>query len=160
MNNRYSRFILPFMFFLSVIGCSDINVSNEKTDDFSKGSMLLKPPRLTIFIGKETVRPSLGNYSWSIDNGDGTESAIEADSIAPPEMVKSNDPLQVIADTNIELNFEMQPDSYTVRIWDEDNNIISTSDKVVLSSKGKIIYEILAQWKQGIVSYVFYLNVE
>lgn len=138
---------------------NDIEVvkdSNKVTTDENN----FKPPALTIIVGKETVRPTLGTYSWSIEYEDGTGRGIEADSFAPPELVKNNTPLQVKANTNIELDFEKQPDSYTVRIWDDDNNVISTSDKVVLPTKGEVIYEVLAHWTQGTASYSFSLHVE
>ena len=174
MKIKFSFFTLTLVFLLSMMGCSSINSTNIKPDndgkfveggsgetlDDSSGDTIPKPPSLTIYVGDETVRPSLGTYSWSIDNEDGTVSAIEVDSSAPPELVKNNNPLQVTVDTNVELNFEIQPDSYTVRIWDDANNVISTSDKVVLSGKGKVIYEVLAHWKQGTASYAFSLNVE
>ncbi|WP_027109197.1 hypothetical protein [Lacticigenium naphthae] len=119
-----------------------------------------KPPSLTVHVGEETVRPSLGTYSWSVDNGDGTANAIEADSFAPPELVKDNNSMQVTADTNVELVFEKQPESYTVRIWDNNNKVVKSSNKVVLSGKGKIIYEVLAHWEKGTASYAFSLTIE
>lgn len=174
MNFKSLFFTLTLIFLLSLMGCSGKNVTNEKPDndsEFVKGGnketsddsseeTILKPPSLTIYVGEETVKPLLGTYSWSIDNEDGTESVIQADSFAPPELVKNNNPMQVTADKNVELEFAKQPDSYAVRIWDNDNNVISTSGKVVLSGKGKVIYEVLAHWKQGTASYVFSLNIE
>ena len=115
---------------------------------------ILEPPTLTIDVGEETLRPTLGTYSWHVENEDGTDTAVESDSLPPPESVNNDNSLQVTVDTKVELNFEIQPDRYSVRIWD-DSNVISTSDTVVLSSKGKVIYEVLAHWKQGTASYVF-----
>lgn len=174
MNFKLSFFALTLIFLLLMMGCSGINVTKEKPDNDSKfveggsgetlddstGDTILQPPSLTIYVGEETISPSLGTYSWSFDNGDGTETVIESDSLAPPELVKNNNPLQVTVDTKVELNFEIQPDMYTVRIWDDGNNVISTLDKVVLFGKGKVIYEVLAHWKQGTASYAFSLNIE
>lgn len=129
---------------------------NKVTSD-DKG---LKPPALTITAGEETIRATLGTYSWSIEQKDGTEMKIEADSFAVSELVNNQNPLQVTIDTIIELDFEKQPDNYTVRIWDDNNNVISTSDKVVLPGKGEVIYQVLAHWKQDTASYAFSLNVE
>lgn len=174
MKFKYSFFTLTLILFLAMMGCSGINVTNEDLDYDSEfvevgsdktlydytGEIIHEPPSLTIYVGEGTVRPTLGTYSWSVKNEDGTETAIESDSSAPPELVKNNNPLEVTIDTKVELNFEIKPDSYTVRIWDDENNVISTSDKVVLSEKGKVIYEVLAHWKQGSASYAFSLNVE
>ncbi|KGP90250.1 hypothetical protein N780_05995 [Pontibacillus chungwhensis BH030062] len=174
MKFRFLFFALTLICLLSIMGCSGINDTNEKADndsevkevsnneelDGSSGDVIPKPPSLTVFVGEETIRPSLGTHSWSIDNGDGTASGIEAGSSAPPELVKDSNPMQVTADTNVELDFEEQPESYTVRIWGEDNNVVYSSDEVVLSEKGKIVYEVLAHWEQGTASYAFSLDVE
>ncbi|WP_092491166.1 hypothetical protein [Virgibacillus salinus] len=66
----------------------------------------------------------------------------------------------VTTDSNVKLDFEKEPDSYTIRIWDDDNNIINESDKVVFSGVGKVIYEVLVKWDQGTASYAFSLNIK
>lgn len=152
------------------MGCSDINTisespdydvtvledSNDESLDDSSKYILPKPPSLTVYVGEEPLSPTLGTYSWIDETGSG----IEADSVAPPELVKNNNPMSVTVDTNIELEFDEQPASYTVRIWEEDHNIKSESNKVVLSDKGRVIYEVLAHWEQGVASYAFALNIE
>lgn len=174
MNFKFLSFALIFICLSLITGCSSINDTSEKADHDSEvkkvvnneglgsssKSVIPKPPRLTVYVGEETIRPLLGTYSWSVDNGDGTGRAIEADSFAPPEMVKDNNSIQVTSDTTVELVFDEQPERYTVRIWDADNNIVNSSNKVVLSGKGKIIYEVLAHWEQGTASYAFSLDVE
>lgn len=159
---------------LSLMGCSDANemsgemennspneeVSNNDDLDGSSEESSHEPPSLIIHVGEETLNPVLGTYSWSIENDDGTVNGTEADSDAPPELVRTSEPMQVTEDTTIELDFEEQPDSYSIRIWDEDNNIISTSDKVDLSSEGEVIYEVLTHWEQGTASYAFSLIIE
>lgn len=174
MNFRFLFFALTIVCLLSIMGCSGIKDTNEKADNDSKvkeisnnegvdgssGDAIPKPPSLIVYVGEENVRPSLGTYSWSIiDNENGTSRGIQADSSAPPELVKGNNPLQVTTDTNVELDFEEQPESYTVRIWNDDNNVISESDRVVLSGKGKVIYDVLAHWEQGTASYAFSLEI-
>ncbi|MDC3413165.1 hypothetical protein [Terrihalobacillus insolitus] len=174
MNFKFLLFTITIIFLLSIMGCSGIDDTNEKHENDSKvmeGSndetlvnssedTVPKPPSLTVYVGEETIRPTLGSYSWGIELEDGTTSRIQADSSAPPELVKDNNVRKVTADTNVELKFEEQPDSYTVRIWDEENNVLSKSNKVVLSGKGKVIYEVLAHWEQGTASYAFSVNIE
>ncbi|WP_114351327.1 hypothetical protein [Saliterribacillus persicus] len=174
MNFRILFFALTLIFLLSIIGCSVINDTNKIADNNSKvtdvsnkedfggssESPTLKPPSLTVYVGEKIVRPSLGTYSWSVDNGDGTASGIEAGSSTPPELVKDSNPMQATANTNIELDFEVQPESYTVRIWGDDNNVVNSSVEFFLSGKGKIVYEVLAHWEQGTASYAFSLDVE
>ena len=149
MNSKLSFSIIIFL--LSMAGCSGINAAIEKPDNdrpiVETGSgetsehTILEPPTLTINVGEERLRPRLGTYSWHVENEDRTATAVESDSLAPPESINNDNSMQVAVDTKIELNFEIQPDSYSVRIWD-DSNVISSSDKVVLSGKGKVIYEV------------------
>ncbi|SFL58685.1 hypothetical protein SAMN04487943_102337 [Gracilibacillus orientalis] len=166
--------IFAFITFLSILGCSEVDETNSNSDNDNKPiktsnketteqppkTTRPKPPGLTVYVGEEIVRPALGTYNWNYESGDGTSAEIHADSLAPPELVKNHNPTEVTADSNVELDFEKQPDSYIVRIWDDDNNIISNSDKVVLTGKGKVIYDVLVQWEQGTASYSFSLNIE
>ncbi|MCP3032860.1 hypothetical protein LF817_16155 [Halobacillus sp. A1] len=173
-NFRFLFLALTLICLLSLMGCSGINDTKEKTDSDSEGKevnnneeldgtseeAVPEPPSLTVSVEEETIRPSLGTYSWSVDNGDGTESLIESGSFAPPELVKGSNPMQVSANTDVELDFEEQPERYSVRIWGDDNNVVNNSDEVVLSDKGKNVYEVLAHWDQGTASYAFSLDVE
>ena len=154
---------------LALAGCSDIdeisevdndNGSDQTSTDVSPEEARPKPPELHIQVGEESLIPILGTYSWSVENEDSTFDGIEVDSVAPPELVSTMDPLQVTADTTITFNFEEEPDRYTVRIWDEDTNVLSESDMVDLSGEGEIIYEVLAHWPQGNASYAFSLDIE
>ncbi|PSL36218.1 hypothetical protein B0H99_10739 [Planomicrobium soli] len=171
MNFRFLFLALILIGLSLIMGCSEISDTSEKADndseikevsnlDASLKDAIPKPPSLTVFVGEKTIRPSLGTYSWSVDYGDGTASGIEADSFAPPELVKGSRSMQVTADTPIELVFGEQPESYIVRIWDNDNNVVNSSKEGVLSGKGKTVYEVLAHWEQGTASYVFSLDVE
>ena len=169
MNIKFLFFTLTLILLLSLAGCSGLNAANEKAKNarpiVESGSgetsehTIMEPPTLTINVGEETLMPTLGTYSWHFENEDGTGTGVESDSLSPPESVNNDNSMQVTADTEVKLNFEVQPDRYSVRIWD-DENIISSSDKVVLSSRGKVIYEVLAYWEQGTASYVFSLDIE
>jgi len=135
-------------------------VSNDGESDDTSEENFPEPPNLSIQVGEEILDPVLGTYSWSVEHEDGTVTATEVDSAAPPELVSIIDPMEVTADTTIDLDFEEQPDRYTVRIWDEDSNVLSESDEVVLSGEGIVIYEVLAHWEQGTATYAFSLDIE
>ena len=55
---------------------------------------ILEPPTLTIDVGEEILRPTLGTYSWHVENDDGTDTAVESDSLTPPESVNNNNSLK------------------------------------------------------------------
>lgn len=159
MRNNILFLAFMFIIILTMIGCSNDNVPNKNLEESSEDG-LIAPPNLTIHIGNETVTPRLGTYSWSNDNKDGTATSVESDSPSPPELVKENQPLQVTAEATIKLDFEKEPDRYTLRIWDEDHNVVNATDKIVLSDKGLVIYEVLAYWEEGTASYAFSLMIE
>lgn len=158
---RNNILFLAFMFIsiLTMMGCSNTSVPDESSEE-SLEDGLIAPPNLTIHIGNETVTPRLGTYSWSNDNKDGTATSVESDSSSPPELVKEDQPLQVTAEATIKLDFEKEPDRYILRNWDEDHNVVSATDKIVLSNKGMVIYEVLAYWEEGTASYAFSVMIE
>lgn len=171
---KSSRYLVLLISLLTVTGCTGASDTSEEIDDNTvaeEGNSnedveddaqepLPEPPGLTILAADEKMDPVPGTYSWSVDNEDGTITATEVDSAAPPEMVRTIDPMAVTSDTSIDLIFEEEPDRYSVRIWDEDNNVISESDEIDLSGEGEVIYEILAHWEQGSATYAFSLILE
>jgi len=139
---------------------TDTTGNSDTQDSGSTNDEILEPPALTVVAGGESVDAVVGTYSWSIDNEDGTMTAIEAESAAPPELVGNMTALEVTGDTSIELDFEIEPDSYTVKVWEEDNTVISELEEVLLTNEGTVIYEVLTNWQEGTASYAFKLNIE
>lgn len=172
MKSNYLFFSL--IIFLTLTACDDTtapdgspvddsNLSNQGIGegvDHSSEEVYLEPPELDIHIGEETITPVLGEYSWSMDNEDGTTTTTVVDSAAPPELVSTIKSTQVTRNTPIEFDFEVQPDSYVINIWNINNGIISESSEVDLSGTGEVIYEIVADWDQGSASYSFSLLIE
>lgn len=147
-------------------GCADNDEGVLKSELGSEEAQagvpeeLPEPPGLRVLAGNEEIEVVRGTYSWSVHNKDGTITAIEADNAAPPDLVRALSPLTVSSDETVELNFETEPDIYTVRIWDEDYKVSSERDDVLLSVEGVVIYEVLANWAQGTSTYVFTLEIE
>lgn len=118
------------------------------------------PPDLTIQAGDEAIEPALGPYTWDTTDEGGSGNISSATAESPPVLVSSTDPTNVTADTPIELEFEEKPDNYSIRIWDQDETVVSESDQVDLSGEGHVIYEVLAEWEEGTASYSFTLYIE
>lgn len=145
----FSSFVLVTV--LSLLGCSNKQESKE----------LQAPPGLSVLVGEKTISPARGSYSWTHTNDDGTSTSVNADSGPPPALVENQQPMNVTADTNVELIFVKPPKSYSVRIWNTDTSMKINSDKINLSNKqGKVIYEVLAEWEKGTATYAFSLNVK
>lgn len=160
---RMSLFLVALLFLTGCLGPNEADNTDgngQVRSDDDPGESITVPPGLRIQVGDETLEPVLGTYSWSVENEDGTFTGIEADSAAPPALVRTLDPVPVTSDTEVTLDFEVEPDRYTVRIWDEDNTVLSESTDIDLSGEGEVIYEIWARWPQGTASYAFSLIIE
>ena len=130
-----------------------------------------EPPTLKILdstcMGVEATK---GTCSWTYDNGDGTMSGVCADSSHPLEWQEFLVPLTT-ADDTVELYFDVQPQSFTVRCWsdaywgqvDAKEEAVSIEGNTLALKEGGYIYEVIATWTgenlaaEGTVHYGFYV---
>jgi hypothetical protein len=162
MNTRLLFYLFTLVVLISlIVGCTNQENASDKGGESVNTNNSRTPPNLTISVDDTTFGTVLGSYSWSYSNSDGTSTGIHADSAVPPFLVQGEQGVNVNPNTEIELNFPKMPIDYQVRIWSEDNNVIATNKEVVFpDQKGRVIYEVLATWEQGTVSYGFVLNIE
>ena len=106
-----------------------------------------------------------GTCSWTYDNGDGTMSAVNADSSHPLEWKEYLVPLTT-ADDTVELHFDVQPQSFSIRCWsdaywgqvDAKEEKVSIEGNTLELKEGGYIYEVVATWEGvGTVYYGFYV---
>ncbi|MFS0749353.1 hypothetical protein [Oceanobacillus sp. 1P07AA] len=146
--------------FLFLVGCVEETIAtDEPAHSNPKENQLLEPPRLSIDIGKETITPIQGTYSWEYENNDGTMTHTSVDIDGPFELANQFNPPTVKANSNVTLSFELEPNEYSVRILEKDD-VVSSSDSIDLTNKGKTIYEIIGYWDQGEASYIFSLHIK
>ena len=130
-----------------------------------------EPPVLKILdstcMGLEATK---GTYSWTYDNGDGTMSGVCADSSHPLEWQEYLVPM-ITADETVELHFDVQPQSFTVRCWsdaywgqlDAREEKITVDGNTLELNQGGYIYEVTATWTgenlaaEGTAHYGFYV---
>ena len=130
-----------------------------------------EPPELKVLdstcIG---IVANKGTYSWTYDNGDGTQTGVCADSSHPLEWQEFLVPMTTSDDT-VELNFDVAPQEFTIRCWSdaywgkvdaEEENTTLSGNKLELKDGG-YIYEVVATWTgenlaaEGTVHYGFYI---
>jgi len=117
------------------------------------------PPDLTIQSVDgdeiESITATMGTYSWDYGTG-----AVEADSAHPLDMHD----IATIADVpeTMKLVFTGHVIGYTVRRWVkgaeyEDFDAVDTEDNTIVSpdDSDSYIYEVMAEYKNGIVYYAF-----
>ena len=130
-----------------------------------------EPPTLKILdstcMGLEATK---GTYSWTYDNGNGTMSGVCADSSHPLEWQEYLVPMTT-ADDTVELYFDVQPQSFTVRCWSDaywgqmnaKEESVSVDGNTLELKQGGYIYEVTATWTgenlaaEGTVYYGFYV---
>ncbi len=166
--------MLPVILIISMAACSNNTEPKQPNPPGSNGPSKptsTEPP--VLMIGDHSgnsIKANTGTYTWTYDNGDGTETGVCADSSHPLEWQEFLVPMTTIKDT-VELKFAVPPQKYSVRRWNEacweDVNAISeeveiTGDVIELTDGG-YIYEVEAKWTgenlaaEGTVHYGFYV---
>lgn len=103
-----------------------------------------------------------GNSRWERKSGTGTEVAM-TDAASPPQLAEEVVAIQASPNAVIELEIERDPE-ISVYHWSENRR----EEKIELTdhqfqvpvSGGRYIYEVLATWEGGEVSYTFVIEVE
>lgn len=124
--------------------------------------ILTEPPALTVRCADTSAEALRGAASWSYDNGDGTWSSFEADSLHPlDEAARDLTPRLVFsaaAETpEAVLEWDPAPDTVTVRRWSDDlwgdtgapaEEVSVENGTIVLSESGSV-YEVVADWSSA-----------
>ncbi|MCM3708445.1 MULTISPECIES: hypothetical protein [Cytobacillus] len=103
-----------------------------------------------------------GNYQWVRKNGNETE-AVKTDHASPNQMAVQLTPIPVKPGQKVKVKIEDDP-VMKVYLWNatgiesqiklEDNQINTPADE------GKYIYEVLAEWQNGEISFTFVAEVQ
>jgi hypothetical protein len=121
------------------------------------------PPSMTGLInvqGKE-YEMKAGNYKWERKKGSETQ-VVQTDAASPFQIGESYNAIGVEPNTNINIEIEDNPkiSVYQCNENGRDKEVTLKNNHLsVPSSKGRYIYEVLAKWPNGEVSYTFVVEV-
>ncbi|WP_456278580.1 hypothetical protein [Bacillus sp. AK128] len=156
---RLRRFLggMFFMLLLTVTGCSNalMNENKQVENEF--------PPSMTGVIISNGIEHEMeaGSFEWERKKGIETE-VIQTDHASPYQMADHLESIKVNPNQKIEIKVEEDP-NIKVYLWDEKGRgkEIEQDDFQIMtpSTKGKYIYEVLAEWKNGTISYTFVIDV-
>ncbi len=132
-------------------------------------TVLFSPPECTVCLGDNSIQAWQGTASWNYDNGDGTWTGINSDSMHPLD-AKGELPVLPVSDVReARLQFAVYPDEISIRCWSdrEWGNSSAPAEALAVSgfafalNDGGFIYEILAEWNSaeqynGTAIYAFY----
>ena len=158
MNGRILLLVILAFIPLLLVGCS---TSGEKeTEDIDSDF----PPSMTgqIIINNVEYKIQYGAFKWERKKGLNTE-IVQTDHASPNQMAAHIEPISVSANQEIYIKIEDDPD-LNVYLWNEnamEKEIKLETDHIIVpSSKGKYIFEVLAKWANGTVSYTFVVEVQ
>lgn len=164
---------LALLFTLAACGTQNPEAANPNPPGSSCASKptMMKPPGLTVSLGKgERYDGTTCTYTWTFDTGRGEKDGICADSPHPLELQELLIPVETTVDA-VELQFEVAPQSVSVRCWNDTlfGNSTAESANAALSGNllelrpGGYVYEVTATWTgenlaaEGTVHYAFYI---
>lgn len=148
MKNKFICLLFMLMI-LFVAGC-ELNAgdSPKRIDEI---------PELTVSIGSQSYTVIHGGY-W-IERRNGSE---QTDAASPNQIAeeftafpaKETDEIKFAIDANPEITVIKWDESAPIGTVDHDGQTISLADET-----GKVIYEIVAEWKNAEASYTFVVDV-
>ncbi|WP_231618287.1 hypothetical protein [Fictibacillus sp. 23RED33] len=154
--------IAIIIFSFCITGCSistDGNgqqAANHMNYDF--------PPAMKGFVNVNGNKYEMksGNYKWERKKGSETE-AVTTDAASPSQIAEAFNAISVKPSANIHIEIQDHP-KISVYHWyenDRDKEVILKNNRIAVpSSEGRYIYEVLAKWSNGEVSYTFVIDVK
>lgn len=132
-----------------------------------------EPCALNVICGEQRTAAMGGSWSWWYDNGDGTQSGIEACGIHPLDG-EQYIPALLMTGPEAQLQFEgEEPDRVTVRCWntefwgqtETESEPAEVDGLRLLLKNGAYVYEVAATWERfdswgGTAYYTFYTVLE
>ncbi|MGE7602444.1 hypothetical protein ACQKL5_08010 [Peribacillus sp. NPDC097675] len=158
MRLKYFFIMILILSILSVMGCSN-NVDKTIEDIDSEF-----PPSLNglIVINGKEYQVESGSYRWERKKGLKTE-VVQTDHASPYQMAEHIESISTKPNQKVDIKIEGNP-NIQVYLWNKKGREIEIEHKdnqlTLPSSKGKYIYEALAEWTNGTISYTFVLEIK
>ena len=140
---------------MSFSGCSGQAEPGEGTDTTAEGP--LTPPLPVLTVEGQPVPFQLGTYSWR-EHGRG----VAVDTVDPPTLVKSLDPVTVRPNAVLNVSFTDAPSEIQAGIWKDgvaDFQPVSDGEVTLPSEEGTYVYVLYASWPEGDATYAFQIHV-
>ena len=142
----------------SVMGCSNnVDEKNEEID-------IEFPPSLNgvVIINGTEYQIERGGYRWERRKGLGTE-VVQTDHASPYQMAEHIESISANPNQKVDIKIDGNPniEVYLCNEKGREIEIEHNDNQIILpSSKGKYIYEALAEWTNGTISYTFVMEIK
>ncbi|WP_139891142.1 hypothetical protein [Bacillus sp. D386] len=143
---------------LLITGCSN-NTGKENEANANEF-----PPHMKgeVIINGIEYQLEKGNYKWKRINGE-EEEMVETDHASPYRMADSIESIKVKSKQKATIQIDDNPD-IKIYLWNEKGRGQEIEHKnkqfYIPASKGRYIYEVLAEWNDGTISYTFVLEID
>ena len=150
------RHLFLFLALCLLTGCAGTGGTPEAP---AEAPVLTEPPVLTVRCGEAAVEALRGAASWSCDNGDGSWTSFEADSLHPMDEAARDLTPRLVFPVSAEtpeatLEWDPAPDTVTVRRWSDalwgDTGApaeeSAVEDGTIVLSENGCVYEVVAGW--------------
>ena len=166
------KYIKPLLFMtisasILLVGCNNVqdnDTSNKKTNKNTTTTISNKeknPPTLNLTIGGIDIKTHRGAYNWSyLDKKTGQEVTTQTDTLSPTQMLSIEQAIHVNLSEPIVLEFEKEPTTYEIKIWEDNKTIKTYHSFEEIKEKGKYIIEIVGYWGDSRVGYVIALDIQ
>lgn len=147
--------LLGLSLFMTACSSESSKKESENENDF--------PPTMTgtIEVNGQQYDMAKGNYRWERKQGMETQ-VIQTDAASPYQIAENFDAIPIGPSENIHINIEDEP-TITVYLWDENGRqeevSVNSNQIEAPENAGKYVYEVLAEWSHGEVSYTFVVEM-
>ncbi|MHC0038255.1 hypothetical protein [Pseudoneobacillus sp. C159] len=157
------RVLLLGFFCLLIIGVGPYFIFKLYATDLTDENF---PPHMAAFItiGEDEFPIEEGGYKWERRKGLGMET-VQTDHAGPSQMAQYLEPIHVKPNQKLGIKIEKDPDIAAVYLWNEEGRRLKeiqldVNQIIVPSESGKYIYEVIANWANGSVSYTFVVELK
>lgn len=117
-------------------------------------------PQGKVIVGNKDYRMVIGEFEWK-------EVDFEARKVSDSDVCELADQfptIEVVEENKLTLDIEQGPSSIMVNQWDEDGTIVETElldNEIILpEDAGYYIFELIAEWNEGEITYVFDVDIK
>ncbi len=116
------------------------------------------PPNLAGFVNIDGTRYDMakGGYRWTIG-----DQVTQTDTAGPTQIAEKFEAIVVAANSKAKIVIEQNP-SLSVYVWNTEQEAVAVEDGQISlpATSGRTIYEVVAKWTNGEVSFTFVVDVK
>jgi hypothetical protein len=150
--------VIMATFLIVLNGCADSSLhkgTGKNEYEFVDGEF---PPLVQGYIVAKGNKYEMarGNYEWTKGS-----TTVQTDAAGPTQIAETYKAIQLAPNQKVKIDVEQSP-QLTTYIWSQDEPMKQSTGKEISvpANPGRYIYEVVAKWSNGEVSYTFVIEVK